>query len=120
MLPDSIDFRVSSVDLESDVKAILEVLRELESAAHAKGDFMLDRNAVYGMGWYFYGLSLHGDLVKKLINLYGKEIMSMKGKKFEDKFTSWLTERLRKSNCNAVLKLKSQREFRGLWPWLLK
>lgn len=120
MLPDTIEFRVSSINLENDVKAILEFLNELESIVHMKNNFILDSNAIYGMGWYFYELSLDAELVRKLMNVYGKEIAKSKGKKIDQKFTNWLMKKLKERNCAAQLKLKSEREFRGFWPWLLK
>jgi hypothetical protein len=120
MLPDSVEFRVSSINLEHDVKAILELMSHLESVVHTRDNFVLDTNAIYGMGWYFYELSMEAELVRKLIDVYGKEIMKGKGKNVEHKFTNWLMKKLKEHGGNAQIKLKSEREFRGFWPWLLK
>ncbi|MFQ5941591.1 MAG: hypothetical protein ACE5KA_07845 [Nitrososphaerales archaeon] len=120
MLPNSIEFRVSSINLEHDVEVILGVLGDLESVVHKSNNFRLNNNAVYGMGWYFYELSMNTELVKKLLDVYGNEIRKMNGRKVEHKFTNWLMRKLRERNCNAQIKLKSEKEFRGFWPWLLK
>jgi hypothetical protein len=120
MLPENVEFRVSSINVEQDVKAILDLMHDLESVVHTNNKFVLDSNAIYGMGWYFYELSMNADLVKKLIDVYGKEIMRTKGKNVENKFTNWLMKKLKERNCDALLKLKSEKVFRGFWPWLLK
>lgn len=120
MLPDSIEFRVSSIKLDDDVRAIKDLMSDLESMVHMDNAYIISKDAIYGMGWYFYELSMSADLVKKLLNMYGREIMGTKGKKVEHTFTNWLMKKLKEYGCNARLKLKTEKEFRGFWPWLLK
>ncbi len=116
MLPENVELRVSSINLEQDVKAILDLMNDLESVVHTNNKFMLDSNAVYGMGWYFYELSMNAELVKKLIDVYGKEVMKTKGKNVERKFTNWFMKKLKERNCEAQIKLKSERSSEGSGP----
>lgn len=123
MLPDGIQLSVSSTELEKDVKAIRSLMGDLGRTVHASNpgkNFVLGSEAVFAMGWYFYELSVSRELVRKLANMYGKEILNIKGSNIEEKFCNWLMDRLRRHGCGAKIKLKSQKEFRGLWPWLLK
>ena len=46
-----------------------------------------------------------GQFVEKLFEINSGEIGGSRGKKFEDKFVSWLSAKLRNSNCEAQLKI---------------
>jgi hypothetical protein len=50
-------------------------------------------------------LFLSGQFVEKLCEINSDEIGGSRGKKFEDKFVSWLSAKLRNSNCEAQLKI---------------
>jgi hypothetical protein len=59
-------------------------------------------------GWSFAKLFLAGQFVEKLYSSHLDEIKRSKGKKFEDKFVSWLNGAFKKSNCQAQLKVASE------------
>lgn len=123
MSADSTVFSVSSTKLEDDVKAIRSLMDDLATTVHsgnAGNHYVFSSDAVYAMGWYFYELSISRELVKKLLNIYGKEILAIKGRGIEQKFSNWLRTKLEQRNCDARVKPKSEREFRGFWPWLLR
>jgi hypothetical protein len=104
-----IDFE--TVDFESDSKIAKEVLYEFQkNCNYVNGDncnFVLD-SPITSAGWYFAKLFLSGQFVKKLYELNTDQIDSSKGKKFEDKFVSWLTANFKKRKCQAYLKIASE------------
>jgi hypothetical protein len=50
-------------------------------------------------------LFLSGEFVERLCEIKVDEIESSRGKKFEDKFVSWLQAELKDNNCKAQLKI---------------
>ena len=104
-----IDFE--TVDFESDSKIAKEVLYEFQKNCNYDNsdnrNFVLD-SPIPSAGWYFAKLFLSGHFVKKLYELNTDQIDSSKGKKFEDKFVSWLTANFKKRKCQAYLKIASE------------
>ncbi|HET7149711.1 MAG TPA: hypothetical protein VFI73_14585 [Candidatus Nitrosopolaris sp.] len=100
-----------TVDFESDSKIAKEVLYEFQkNCDYEFGDnrnFVLD-SPIPSAGWYFAKLFLSGQFVKKLYDLNSDQIDNSKGKKFEDKFVSWLSTNFKKKKCEAYLKIASE------------
>ena len=100
-----------TVDFESDSKIAKEVLYEFQKNCNYDNDdncnFVLDA-PIPSAGWYFAKLFLSSQFVKKLYELNSDQIDNSKGKKFEDKFVSWLSINFKKRKCEAHLKIASE------------
>ena len=100
-----LDFQTAT--FESDCKIAIEMLSEFQKLCNFSNDyntFALD-SPVSSAGWSFAKLFLSGQFVEKLFEINSGEIGGSRGKKFEDKFVSWLSAKLRNSNCEAQLKI---------------
>jgi hypothetical protein len=100
-----LDFQTTS--FESDSKIAIEMLSEYQKICNFSDDhntFALD-NPVSSAGWSFAKLFLSGQFVEKLYEINSNEIDNSQGKKFEDKFVSWLGTRLKNSECDAQIKI---------------
>lgn len=96
-----------TIDFEIDSKIAKELLSEFQKNCNLDnddGDFVLDC-PVYRAGWYFAKLFLSREFVNRLYKLNFNQIDNSKGKKFEDKFISWLSIKFKSRNCGAQLKI---------------
>jgi hypothetical protein len=100
-----LDFQTT--DFEFDSKVSMQVLSEYRKTCRFANDhdtFALD-NPISSAGWSFAKLFLSGEFVERLCEIKADEIESSRGKKFEDKFVSWLQAKLKDNNCKAQLKI---------------
>lgn len=100
-----LDFQTTN--FESDSKIAIEILSHYQKICNFSNDcytFTLD-NPVSSAGWSFAKLFLSGQFVEKLWEINSNEIDGSRGKKFEDKFVSWLSTKLRNGKCDAQLKV---------------
>jgi hypothetical protein len=100
-----LDFQTT--DFEFDSKVAMQVLSECRKICRFANDndtFALD-NPISSAGWSFAKLFLSGEFVERLCEIKVDEIESSRGKKFEDKFVSWLQAKLKDNNCKAQLKI---------------
>jgi hypothetical protein len=100
-----LDFQ--TIDFEFDSKIALQVLSEYRKICCFDDDydtFALD-NPVYSAGWSFAKLFLSGEFVERIYEIKASEIDISRGKKFEDKFVSWLNAKLKAFNCTAQVKI---------------
>jgi hypothetical protein len=97
-----------TVDFESDSKIAKEILKEFQKSCNFDNDdnrnYLLD-SPITSAGWYFAKLFLSGRFVKMLYELNSEQIDNSKGKKFEDKFVSWLGVRFKTRKCEAFIKI---------------
>lgn len=103
-----IDFE--TIDFESDSAIAKEVLWNFQKYCNFGNDdcnFVLD-SPTYRAGWYFAKLFLSGEFVKRLYELNLNEIDNSKGKKFENKFVTWLGIKFKTTKCDAYLKIASE------------
>jgi hypothetical protein len=100
-----LDFQTT--DFEFDYRVTMKVLSEYRKVCHFADDydaFALD-NPISSAGWSFAKLFLSGEFVERLYEIKANEIDSSHGKKFEDRFVSWLNAKLKDSNCKAQVKV---------------
>jgi hypothetical protein len=100
-----LDFQ--TIDFEFDSKVALRVLSEYRKTCRFADDlstFALD-NPVSSAGWSFAKLFLSGEFVERMYELEANEIDNSRGKKFEEKFVSWLNANLKAHNCRAQIKI---------------
>jgi hypothetical protein len=114
-----LDFQTTN--FENDSKIALETLNQYQKACgNTDGDddndnsnslereyFALDP-PVSSAGWSFAKLFLAGQFIEKLYHLYPEKIEKSKGKKFEDKFVSWLAKELEDRKCQAKIKIAAE------------
>jgi len=97
-----------TVDYESDSTIANEILQEFQVNCNLGNDddrnFVLD-SPIPSAGWYFAKLFLSGQFIKKLYDLNSEQIDNSKGKKFEDKFVSWLGIKFKTRKCEAHIKI---------------
>ena len=96
-----IDFQ--SVDFEPDSKKAIDLLSEWQKACQTENAFTLDP-PVQSAGWFFSKMFLAGQLVEKIYAIHAYEIDTSKGKRFEDKFITWLQKELKNRSCDAHIK----------------
>ena len=97
-----LDFQ--TVNFESDSEIAKKMLSEFQDHCQLHDAFALD-DPFSSAGWSFSKLFLTGEFVEKLYGLHGHEVDRSKGKRFADKFISWLGEGLKSKNCSAQLKV---------------
>jgi hypothetical protein len=97
-----LDFQ--TIDFQLDSKIAVEMLAKCQKACNLENQFALDE-PVPSAGWFFAKLFLAGQLVEKMYAQNGHEIDATKGKKFEDKFLTWLGMQLKNRGCGAQLKI---------------
>jgi hypothetical protein len=101
-----LDFQ--TIDFESDSKVAIELLSEFQKMCNLSNNdhnnFALD-DPVSSAGWSFAKLFLSGQFVIKLYAINSNEINKSRGKKFEEKFVSWLNAKLKNNSCEAQVKI---------------
>lgn len=97
-----LDFQ--SVDFEPDAKIIVDLLAGYQSLSKLENSFALDP-PVQSLGWFFAKLFLAGELVETIYAQQASSIETSKGKKFENKFISWLQNEIKDKGCRAHIKL---------------
>jgi hypothetical protein len=107
-----LDFQ--STNFTADSKILLDVLQVHQmSLNNMKRDlksqelFVLDP-PVLSAGWAFAKLFIAGQFIEKLYMRYYDEIEKSKGKRFEDRFVSWLLGELYGKNCQARIKIAQE------------
>jgi hypothetical protein len=101
-----LDFQ--TIDFESDSKVAIKLLSEYQKMCNLgnndHNNFALD-DPVSSAGWSFAKLFLSGQFVIKLYAINSNEINKSRGKKFEEKFVSWLNTKLKTNSCEAQVKI---------------
>ncbi|HEY1248919.1 MAG TPA: hypothetical protein VGE97_08030 [Nitrososphaera sp.] len=100
-----LDFQ--SVDFEQDAKIIVDMLTGYQSLCKLENSFALDP-PVRSLGWFFAKLFLAGELVETINAQEASNIETSRGKKFENKFISWLQNELKDKGCRAQIKLAAE------------
>jgi hypothetical protein len=115
-----LDFQTTN--FENDSKIAFETLNQYQKACDNADDGGGDDNnsnslereyfalepPVSSAGWSFAKLFLAGQFIEKLYHLYPEKIEKSKGKKFEDKFVSWLAKELEDRKCQAKIKIAAE------------
>jgi hypothetical protein len=97
-----IDFQ--TIDFEPDGKIAVNLLSEWQKASRMENAFALD-SPVKSAGWFFAKLFFAGQFVEKLYAVHSHDIDASRGKKFEEKFISWLQKELKNRGCGAQIKM---------------
>lgn len=103
-----LDFQTQSIYFESDLHIATSLL------IHYQKIFNLGNKEVFAIdppitsaGWSFAKLFLSGQFVERIYEKESQVVNGSKGKKFEDKFVSWLNATLKDKNCKAHIKISS-------------
>ena len=100
-----LDFQ--TINFESDSKIMIELLSEYQKICgfdNQYNTFALD-DPISSAGWSFAKLFLSGQFVEKIYEINSNEVDRSGGKKFEDKFLSWLNLKLKNRKCEAQIKI---------------
>jgi len=97
-----LDFQ--SVDFEPDSRIALGLLSEWQKNCQLDNAFALDP-PTQSAGWSFAKMFLAGQLVEKMYAIHAYEIDASKGKRFEDKFVTWMQKELKNRGCGAQVKM---------------
>lgn len=97
-----LDFQ--TIDFEPDAKITVDLLSGYQSLCRLENSFALDP-PIQSFGWSFAKLFLAGQLVEMIYTRHASDIETSKGKKFENKFISWLQRELKNRGCGAQIKL---------------
>ncbi len=100
-----LDFQ--TVEFETDSKAALGLLVDLQKKCQLENAFALD-DPVSSAGWAFAKLFLSGQFAEKIYDLHSYDIDGIKGKKIEDKFIAWFATQLKNSGCRAQVKMATE------------
>lgn len=105
----TIGISVASTDYEKDRSVIQSVMRDTEMMVHARNEFSIGEPE-FRMGWNFFVLHVTPDLVNRVADHLGIQQISQSVKvKVEDRFVSWLEEKLKERDCNVYLDLESRK-----------
>lgn len=96
-----LDFQ--TINFELDAKIANAAISELQSSCQLENQYALDL-PMERAGWAFAKLFLSGQFVERLVVARGYEIEKSKGRKFQDKFISWLANELKSKGCGAQIK----------------
>jgi hypothetical protein len=96
-----LDFQTTS--FEPDAEIANGVMTELQKACQLENQYALDP-PLERAGWAFAKLFLSGKFVERLYSGHSYEVDRSKGKKFQDKFISWLASELKNKGCTAQIK----------------
>jgi hypothetical protein len=97
-----LDFQ--TIDFEPDAKIATDMLSEYQILFHLESSFAIDP-PVQSLGWSFAKMFLAGQFVEKIYTHEAYKIDSLKSKKVEDKFISWLQNELKNRGCKAQIKM---------------
>ena len=96
-----------TIDFEQDSNVLLEMLSYYKKiCGFNKEDDIFDlAKPVSNAGWSFSKLFLAGVFIERLYQANADDINHSRGKKFEEKFVSWLSTKLNNSKCKAQIKI---------------
>jgi hypothetical protein len=100
-----LDFQ--TINFQLDSKIAHKVLNEYQQSCQLENQFALD-DPVSSAGWSFAKLFLAGQFAEMLYAQNQREIDNSKGKKFEDKFVTWLAMQLKNRGCGARIKMAAE------------
>jgi len=103
-----LDFQTQSTNFESDLSIATSLLTNFQKICsfESKEVFAIDP-PITSAGWSFAKLFISGQFVEKIYEHDPHGVDESKGKKFEDKFVSWLNSSLKRRNCRAQIKISS-------------
>lgn len=101
----AIGISVASMNYEKDRKVINEVMRSAELIVHTKNEFFISE-AEFEMGWHFFILHVSPNLLHKIFDYTDYQMHAMK---LEDRFISWLSQKLEEKQCTVYLDLESKK-----------
>ena len=103
-----LDFQTQSMYFEADSYIATSLLAKYQKICNLESMevFAIDP-PLTSAGWSFAKLFLSGQFVGKIYECNLQGVDESKGKKFEDKFISWLNTTLKNRNCRAQLKISS-------------
>jgi hypothetical protein len=96
-----------TIDFERDSNIVLEMLSCYKKiCGFNKEDNVFDLDKpTSNAGWSFSKLFITGGFIEKLYQDNADEINHSRGKKFEERFVSWLSRKLNDSECKAQIKM---------------
>ncbi|MEW5840842.1 MAG: hypothetical protein AB1753_07535, partial [Thermoproteota archaeon] len=97
-----LDFQTT--DFAPDEKIANALLQEMQQACQLENQYALDP-PVERAGWSFAKLFISGQFAEKIYSGRAYEIDKAKGKKFNDRFVSWLAGELKNRGCGARIKI---------------
>ena|SRR5262249_51128604 len=97
-----LDFQTQSSNFASDFIIAMSLLSKYQRICHFENKevFAIDP-PVTSAGWSFAKLFISGQFVEKIYESDRQGVDGSKGKKFEDKFVSWLNTALKNFSCRA-------------------
>jgi hypothetical protein len=103
-----LDFQTQSMNFDSDIYVVTLLLTNYQKICNfgSMEVFAIDP-PITSAGWSFAKLFLSGQFVEKIYECDPQGVDRSKGKKFEDKFVSWLNTSLKNCNCKAQIKISS-------------
>lgn len=104
---DTIELSITSSNYNKDKEIVRLALREVATLTHSYEDFEISEPEST-FGWYFFTVTINKNLIIRLANLEGNELLKYKGKTLEKKFVGWLEMKMKKVGCNAHMMLKEE------------
>ena len=108
-MQDRININISAIDYDNTSKVIQSTLTLLEEMVHAEDGFVIT-DSEFAFGWHFYVVSVNIELIRKLADQMGPDGHKVKGKGFEKKFLTWLTNKVEQKNLKIKLAIKEEME----------
>lgn len=106
--PDRIVLQVACVDYRSASQTVSSMLSNIiRSVGGSPSDFA-SGSPEPNFGWAFYRLSINKTIVRRLASLPDNNIMRMKGRTLDQKFSVWFNRQLKMRTDKVQVRLLSE------------
>lgn len=104
MMNRAIVFEISTTKYESDKELVTSVMKDLQSSCGVNDGFLLS-NPMDKFGWTFFKILFKNELLSGIQEKFGTQIMNLKPKSVEEKFTEFITKFFESKNCKVRMRL---------------
>jgi hypothetical protein len=96
-----------TTDFNRDSSIAISLLYKIACGYKTDEDVFALEDPVSSAGWIFSKLFIAGQFIERLYDSNAGEIDQAKGKRFSDKFVSWLSSKFKEQSCKAQVKLST-------------
>lgn len=100
----AIIFEISTTKYEIDRELVSSVMQDLQTSCGIVDGFLLSA-PVEKFGWSFFKVLFKSELLVGIQEKFGTQIMNIKGKAFQEKFSEFVTKFFESKNCKVRMKM---------------
>ncbi len=95
---------IATTNYETDLELISSAMRELQLLCEITEGFLIS-NPMHRFGWAFFKILIKNELLSAMQIKLDDKIQMSKGKKYEEKFVSFMTKLFENNNAKVKIKL---------------